>query len=120
MDINGILKKIQEHPDSDKMGMIASHLGVVRGSSRDGRIVTRIEVSYDHEIINNIIRDIKSIAGIVELVVDINEGQLEIGDTLMFVAVGGDIREHVFPALIEAVDRIKRDACKKKEFFEKN
>ena len=120
MDINGILKKIQEHPDSDKMGMIASHLGVVRGSSRDGRIVTQVEVSYDRKIIDNIIRDIKSMAGIVEVVIDINEGLLDIGDTIMFVAVGGDIREHVFPALIDAVDRVKKDAGKKKEFFEKD
>ena len=119
MDINGILKKIQEHPDSDKMGMIASHLGVVRGSSRNGRSVTRIEVSYNHDTINNIISDIRSMAGIVEVMIDINEGLLDIGDAIMFVAVGGDIREHVFPALIEAVDRIKRDASKKKEFFEK-
>jgi len=118
MDIDGVLKRIQTHPDSDKIGMIASHLGVVRGSSRDGRKITQLEVVYKKGEVNNIIHEIKSLDGIVEVIVDLNEGLLEIGDTLMFVAVGGDIREHVFPALISAVDRIKSDASKKREFFE--
>ena len=36
MDINGMIEKIKRHPESKKIGMIASHLGIVRGSSRDG------------------------------------------------------------------------------------
>jgi molybdopterin synthase catalytic subunit len=35
----------------------------------------------------------------------------------MAVAVAGDIRENVFPALIQTVDRLKAEASKKKELF---
>ena len=33
------------------------------------------------------------------------------------VVVGGDTRDHVFPALVETVNRIKTEAAKKKELF---
>ena len=44
-----------------------------------------------------------------------NPGKLKVGDEVMAVAVGGDTREHVFPALVKAVDRIKVEATKKRE-----
>jgi len=117
MDLNWMIEKVREHPDFGKIGMIASHLGVVRASSRDGRAVTRLEVKYDQGVIDDIVRDIKALPGIIEVIVDINEGLLELGDEILAVAVGGDIREHVFSALMEAVNRIKTEASRKKEFF---
>ncbi len=48
MNINEMIEKIKAHPDSGKMGMIASHLGVVRGTSRTGQPVPETEVPYDH------------------------------------------------------------------------
>jgi molybdopterin synthase catalytic subunit len=60
---------------------------------------------------------IKKLPGIVEVIVDINEGSLEVGDGLLFVAVGGDIRDNVFDALIKAVDLIKKRASHKREIF---
>jgi molybdopterin synthase catalytic subunit len=55
--------------------------------------------------------------GIVEVLVDINEGRLKVGDEILFVAVGGDIRENVFNALIKVVDLIKKKASHKREIF---
>ena len=96
--------------------MIASHLGVVRGTSRDGNEVTEIEVVYDHGKINDITQNIKALPGIIEVLIDTNEGRLKVGDEIMAVAVAGDIRENVFPALIETVNQIKKNASRKKEF----
>ncbi len=117
MDLNKMIEKLKAHPENEKIGMIASHLGIVRGVSRDGRDVSGIEVVYDHEIINNIINDINKLQGIVEVLVDTNEGPLEVGDPILAVAVAGDLRENVFPALIEGVNRLKKEASKKKELF---
>ena len=119
MDIHGIMQKIRTHPDSHRMGMIASHMGIVRGDSRDGRKVTGIEVAYDLDVVDNIIKDIKELPGIYEVIVDLKEGLLEVGEEILFVGVGGDIRENVFPALIKAVDRIKKEASRKIETYEK-
>jgi len=117
MDINRMIKTLREHPESHRIGMIASHLGVVRASSRDGREVTGLEVVYDQKSLDDIIHDIKILPGIVDVLVDVTEGRLKIGDEILAVAVAGDIRENVFGALIKAVDRIKAEASKKKEFF---
>ena len=115
MDLNTMIENMKAHPEYEKMGMIASHLGVVRGTSRDGQTVKGIEVDYDHDAVKKIVTDAKKMPGIVEVLVDTNEGDLKIGDEILAVAVGGDIRENVFPVLVETVNRIKKEAVKKKE-----
>jgi molybdopterin synthase catalytic subunit len=117
MDINRMIMKLRQHPESAKMGMIATHLGLVRASSRKGDDVTGIEVAFDHERIGAIMEDTRKLKGIIEVLVDTNEGRLKVGDEIMAVAVAGDIRENVFPALIQTVDRLKTEASKKKEIF---
>jgi molybdopterin synthase catalytic subunit len=118
MDLNALLARIRSHPDSHKMGMIASHLGIVRGSSRNGRKVVGIEVECNTEAVDSIVCKIKDMSGIVEVLVEINNGRLRVGDEILSIAVGGDIRENVFPALIKAVDLIKSEASSKREIFE--
>ena len=115
MDIQNMINRLKEHPDSSKIGMIATHLGVVRGTTRDGKHVSGIEVKYDYDVITDIIHDIKKMHGIVEVLVNTTEGELRVGDEIMAVAVAGDIRENVFRALIEAVNRIKAEASRKQE-----
>ena len=117
MDIQNMINRLKEHPDSSKIGMIATHLGLVRGTSRDGRDVTGIEVRYDYTIIADIISDIKNRPGIIEVLVNATEGELRVGDEILAVAVAGDIRENVFKALIEAVNRIKAESSRKKEYM---
>lgn len=117
MDLERVIRKIRNHPDADKMGMIASHLGIVRSTTREGEIVQYIQVSYDLEVLNSIIKNIKKLPGIIEVIAEVNEGKLQVEDEILFVAIGGDIRENVFPALIKAVDLIKKDACKKREIL---
>jgi molybdopterin synthase catalytic subunit len=112
-----MIATLRGHPEARKMGMIASHLGVVRGSSRDGRKVTAIDVTYDHDRLRSIVEEMKQLPGILDIQVEIREGRLEVGDEILAVAVGGDIRENVFGALIKTVDRIKAEASKKREFF---
>ena len=117
MDINRMIQTIKKHPDYPKMGMIASHLGVVRETSLDGRKVIGIEIGSDRNAIDNIVSEIKEIPGIIEVIIEVSEGTLKVGGEIMAVAIGGDTREHVFPALASAVDRIKKEGTTKKEIF---
>ncbi len=117
MDLNKMIERARKHTDPSKVGMITSHLGVVRGTSRNGREVLSVEVAYDQEIIQAITRDIKKLPGIAEVLVETREGRLNVGEEIMAVVVAGDIRENVFPALVSAVNRIKKEASKKKESF---
>ena len=118
MDISRMIRTLRQHPESQKIGMIATHLGIVRGNSRRGRKITHVEVAFDHEKIGKIITHAKELDGVIEVLIDTQEGRLKVGDEIMAVAVAGDIRENVFPALIQTVDRLKAEASKKKEFFE--
>ena len=117
MDMNKMIDSLKARPDFHKMGMIASHLGVVRGTSLNGQDVTSIEVAYDHEKLSEIASEIKQMPGIVEVLIETCEGRLNVGDDIMAVVVGGDTREHVFPALVDTVNRIKAESAKKKENF---
>ncbi len=117
MDLSKIIRDFKAHPDYTKMGMIASHLGVVRENSLTGKEVKGIEITFDRDTIDGIISETKEIKGIYHIVVEVSEGELKVGDEIMAVVVGGDTREHVFPALMEAVDRIKKHGGKKKEIF---
>ncbi len=117
MNIEQMLKTVKEHPDSSKMGMIASHMGLVRETSLNGDQVKGIHVHFDPEAIENIIRDAKNLPGIIEVLVETRDGRLNVGDEIMAVVVGGDIRDRVFPALIQTVDRIKKEGSRKKEEF---
>ena len=59
MNIDRMLKTVKGHPDSSKMGMIASHMGLVRETSLNGDPVKGINVRFDHEAIEAIIKDAK-------------------------------------------------------------
>jgi len=115
MDLNRMIERVKKSTDPDKVGMITSHLGVVRATSRDGSEVTGLEVAYDHTALQAVVRDIKQMPGIAEVLVETREGRLNIGDEILAVVVAGDIRENVFPALVTAVNRIKKEASRKKD-----
>jgi len=115
MAIQDLIERLRAHPESERIGMIASHLGVVRGTSLDGSLVQGIDVMYDHDGLESIINDTRELDGIVDLLVEIYEGHLEVGQEILEVAVAGETREVVFPALINTVNRIKTEAVKKKE-----
>ena len=117
MDLNRMIGTLKEHPEYHKMGMIAGHVGVVRETSLSGEHVKGIEVAFNQDAINLIISEIEFMLGIIKVLVDVFPGTLKVGDDIMAVVVGGDTREHVFPALMTAVDRIKTEGSRKKEFF---
>ncbi len=115
MDLNKMTEIIKTHPDFHKAGMIASHLGIVRSFSRDGRAVVGFDVEFENEKIEEIILDIKSRPGIVDILIETNKGYLEVGDEIVTIMVAGDTRDNVFPALIDAINRLKSEAAIEKE-----
>ena len=115
MDLNKMIAAIKAKPDFHKTGMIASHIGIVRSFSRNGKTVEAIDVQFDHAKIEKLLADIKSRPGIVDVLIQANTGHLAVGDEIMTVVVAGDIRENVFPALIDAVERLKSEASTKTE-----
>jgi len=115
MDLNKMTEIIKSRPDFHKSGMIATHLGIVRSFSRNGSPVTAFNLSLDKEKIRAIMQDIRSRSGITEILIETNEGHLEVGDEIVAIMVAGDTRDHVFPALTDAISRFKSEAATEKE-----
>jgi molybdopterin synthase catalytic subunit len=114
MDIQEMVNTLKGHTDSNKIGVIATHLGLVSDPSEGREGATRVEVTFDYDVMANIASDIKSMPGIIEVIVNTVEGELNVGDEIIAVAIAGDNRENVFTALIQGVDRLKKEAVKKR------
>ena len=113
MDLSEMVKTVKAHPEYDRVGMILCHNGIVRGSSRDGRPVVELAVRADRKRLGEIIAEMKKRPGITEVLAEVREGNLTVGDDVMYVVVAGDFRENVFPALMDAVNRIKAEVTAK-------
>jgi molybdopterin synthase catalytic subunit len=115
MDMNALIDRIKKREDFEKVGMILCHNGVVRGTSRDGTPVSAVDVAADRETIRKIVEEQKMRPGIVDILVEINEGSLKVGDDLLTIVVAGDIREHVIPVLTDTLNAVKARGTRKQE-----
>ncbi len=115
MKVQDHIEEIKRHPNFSDVGMVVSHNGVVRSFTRDGRPTRSLTVEADLRAIERIRADIKGAPGIVDALFYVNEGRREVGDDVLIITVAGDIRENVFPMLVEAVNRVKNEALKKTE-----
>lgn len=117
MQLAGLIDRIKSHPDYAKVGMILCHNGVVRGTSRDGRPVSGLTVTVDRDALEDILVQQKQRPGVVDILVEILEGSLKVGDDVMFIVVAGDLRDHVIPVLEDTLNAIKKLVTCKTEHF---
>ncbi|GBC62963.1 molybdenum cofactor biosynthesis protein MoaE [Desulfonema ishimotonii] len=117
--ISELMTIIKAHPDYHRVGMVLYHNGVVRGTSRDGRKVSGLKVSVDHERLRKVLEVQRKRPGITEILVEIDEGtDLAVGDDVMFIVVAGDIRENVIASLTDTLNTIKTTVTHKTEYFQ--
>ena len=115
MKLADFVNEFKKNLDFTKTGMILFHNGVVRASSRNGSKVVKLKVKKDQKKILQILEEFINKNGISKVAAYVFEGEFSIGDDLMYVGVAGDIRENVFPALKDLVNRIKKEAVFKEE-----
>ena len=121
--IDAWLKEAKAHESAPMCGMYLTHNGTVRQTAKakvrygaeDTKAVTGMLFSYDEEKVNRIIEDAYRLEGIYYIRVWLNEGQLNVGDDIMFVLIGGDIRPRVVDALNYLVGRIKNECVTETE-----
>ena len=115
--IDAWLQEAKAHPSAPQCGMYLTHNGTVRQTAKakvrygaeDTSEVTGMLFSYDEEKVNAIIADTHQMDGIYYVKVWLNEGRLSMGDDIMYVLIGGDIRPRVVDALQYLVGRIKNE-----------
>ncbi len=118
------MQEAKKDPSAPKIGMYLTHCGVVRESSRAkvrqndpaAPDVTGMYFSYDRDKLQKVTEEAKSMEGIYYVRVWLNRGRLKVGDDIMRVLVGGDIRPHVINALEHLVGRIKNECVTEKEY----
>ena len=111
------LKDAKAHESAPKIGMYLTHNGTVRQTAKakvrygveDARDVTGMVFSYDPKKVDEIIAETYKMEGIYYIKVWLNEGQLRMGDDIMYVLIGGDIRPRVIDGLNYLVGRIKNE-----------
>ena len=111
------LKEAKAHESAPKIGMYLTHNGTVRQTAKakvrygaeDTQDVTGMVFSYDQQKVDEIIAETYKMEGIYYIKVWLNEGQLQVGDDIMFVLIGGDIRPRIIDALNYLVGRIKNE-----------
>ena len=119
------LAEAKADPSAADCGMYLVHNGTVRQTARakvrqgaeNTQAVTGMSFSYDQEKLEQAIRAAKEMEGIFYVRVWLNEGELTLGDDIMFVLVGGDIRPHVIDALQSLVGTIKNECVIEKELY---
>lgn len=119
------LKEAKKAPDAGKVGMYLVHNGTVRETAKelvrngaeDTKPVTGMYFSYDEDKVNHVISETLEREGIYYVRAWLNEGELEAGDDIMYVLIGGDIRPRVVDALQFMVEKIKNECVKEVEIY---
>ena len=119
------LREAKEDPAASKCGMYLIHNGtgrqtaraMVRQGAENTEAVTGMVFRFDAGKIDQAVRKAKEMPGVYYIRVWLNEGQLSLGDDIMLVLVGGDIRPHVIDALQALVGTIKNDCVLEQELF---
>ena len=115
--IDAWLKEAKAHESAPLCGMYLTHNGTVRQTAKakvrygeeNTKEVTGMVFSYDEEKVSTVIADTYKMEGIYYIKVWLNEGELKMGDDIMYVLIGGDIRPRVVDALQYLVSRVKNE-----------
>ena len=120
------MAEAKAHESAPKIGMYLTHNGIVRKSAKakvrygedNTRAVIGMLFSYDQEKVEEAISETYQLDGIYYVKAWLNEGTLQVGDDIMYVLIGGDIRPHVVDALQFLVGKLKNECVKETEIYE--
>ncbi len=119
------LREAKASPSAKGCGMFLFHNGVVRESAKaavrrgeaDTMPVRGMRFSYDAERAESARLTALAMPGIAYARVWLASGELRVGDDIMLVLVGGDIRPHVLDALTALVAELKQNCVTETELF---
>jgi len=118
------LAEAKASPQAAQCGMFLTHNGVVRETAkaqvRKGEqkpAVAQVDFSYDAAGVEAAIAEALTWDGVYYVKVWLNEGVLEVGESIMYVLIGADIRPRCIDALQKLVGHIKNDLVIEREIY---
>ncbi len=116
------LREAKQDPSARQIGMYLTHNGIVRETAKaqvrfgeDAAPVSGMRFGYDEAKAEAAIAEAKRLPGVYYVRVWLNEGELRVGDDIMYVLIGGDIRPHVVDALQFLVGKLKTECVTEQE-----
>ena len=121
--LEALIKKARNSPSIRKAGAIGTFTGIVRelaGDEKTSRLEFEKYESEASKALDRIRKEIKQKEGILEVLIHQKTGIIEAGEDIVYIVIAAAHRTELFPALSEAIERIKAEApIWKKEFTEK-
>ena len=119
------LREAKASERAARTGMFLIHNGVVREDARtrvregdaEAKPVRGMRFSSDAEKVKRAMEEALALPGIFFARAWLNEGELAVGDDIMYVMIGGDIRPHVIEALQYLVGKIKSECVTEQELY---
>ena len=119
------LKEAKQDPQAAQCGMFLAHNGIGRSTPkklvREGveglGDVAQVEFSYDAEGVAAAEKEALTWPGVYYVRTWLNEGVLDVGDSIMYVLIGADIRPNCIDELQKLVGKIKNDLVVEKEIY---
>ena len=118
------LAEAKASENADKCGMFLTHNGIVRSTAkaqvRQGEEmpdVAQVDFSYDAAGVEAAVAEALTWDGVYYVKVWLNEGVLEVGESIMYVLIGADIRPRCIDALQNLVGKIKNELVVEKEIY---
>ena len=110
------LREAKAHESAPLCGMYLTHNGTVRQTakakvrlSEDAPDVSGMYFSYDQTKVDAAVTETYKLDGIYYVRAWLNEGELNLGDDIMYVLIGGDIRPRMVDALQFLVGKLKNE-----------
>jgi len=121
--LEALIKKARKNPAIRKAGAIGTFTGIVRelaGSEKTSRLDFEKYEPEASKSLDKIRKEIKQKEGILEVLIHHKTGVIKAGEDIVYIVIASAHRTELFPALSEAIERIKAEApIWKKEFTEK-
>jgi molybdopterin synthase catalytic subunit len=121
--LEALIKKARKNPNIRKSGAIGTFTGIVRelaGEEKTSRLEFEKYEPEASKVLDRIRDEIKQKEGILEVLIHHKTGVIEAGEDIVYIVIASAHRTELFPALSEAIERIKAEApIWKKEFTEK-
>ena len=118
------LEEAKASKNANLCGMFLTHNGVVRATAkaqvREGEEkppVVQVDFSYDAEGLEAAVAEALTWDGVYYVKVWLNEGICNVGESLMYVLIGADIRPRCIDALQRLVGHIKNDLVVEREVY---
>lgn len=108
--IDAWLDEIKSQPGSENIGIVFLHVGVARGTTKEGLPVEKVEITRDPEKLLDAVADAEAVPGVVAARAWVNEGTLQVGEDMVCALVAGNVRSNAFGAWENLARKIKSDA----------